>query len=288
MTQNRMNFKRFLAAATALIIAFQIPLLKADAQDVPGYNYNIENEQILSPKDDLLNTVLPTYTAWRSAELSGKLRMDRLPLTPTVKIYMRKDSLVSISVRAPFVGEVGRIQATRDSIFAVNKMKRVYCEESLGDLRYEYPNFIGDIQALLLGRVVVFKSGPLSARKADFIDINIAQSDSVAIDVKKWEIGFPKNRTVYDQFGYSYIVNGDGRIDNLFAELQTLDIQLAIDFNYPGTQSDMTLLLMKEEIPKFRANILFDAPRWDAIAPAPLKINNKYSQVSVSQFIKSF
>lgn len=242
----------------------------------------------LSPKEDMLNAVLPGYTSWKTAELSGKLRLESLPISPSVKIYMRKDSLISITVRASFLGEVGRIQLTRDSLLAINRMKRVYCQESLGDIKYEYPKFIGDIQAFLLGRVVVFKSGQLSEKNADFVDINVAKTDSVVMEDKSWTLTFPKNRTEYDEFGYEYLVNGTGRMSNICAELQPLDVKLRIEFNYPDSRTDMTVMYMKEEELRFMANLLFDAPRWDASAPAPVKINNKYRQVSISQFMKSF
>lgn len=242
----------------------------------------------LSPKEDMLNAVLPGYTSWKTAELSGKLRLESLPISPTVKIYMRKDSLISITVRASFLGEVGRIQLTRDSLLAINRMKRVYCQESLGDIKYEYPKFIGDIQAFLLGRVVVFKSGQLSEKNADFVDINVVETDSVVMEDKSWTLTFPKNRTEYDEFGYEYLVNGTGRMSNICAELQPLDVKLRIEFNYPDSRTDMTVMYMKEEELRFMVNLLFDAPRWDASAPASVKINNKYRQVSISQFMKSF
>lgn len=281
--KSTVSFFRLIILVSGLLLFMPAGVL-ADVSDESGSLKLSE----LSPKEDMLNAVLPGYTSWKTAELSGKLRLESLPISPTVKIYMRKDSLISITVRASFLGEVGRIQLTRDSLLAINRMKRVYCQESLGDIKYEYPKFIGDIQAFLLGRVVVFKSGQLSEKNADFVDINVVETDSVVMEDKSWTLTFPKNRTEYDEFGYEYLVNGTGRMSNICAELQPLDVKLRIEFNYPDSRTDMTVMYMKEEELRFMVNLLFDAPRWDASAPAPVKINNKYRQVSISQFMKSF
>lgn len=263
-----------------------IPISGANAGKITD---TLQDQQpVATPAEDLMNVVLPEYTSWKTAELTGKLRLESLPLTPTLKIFMRRDSLLSITVRAPFVGEVGRIQITRDSLLAINKMKKVYCSESLGDLRYEYPKFIGDLQSLLLGRIVVFKSGQLSQRNADFIDINVVEGDSLLIENTRWSLTFPKNRTEYDEFGYEYQVCGNGRIASLCADVQSLDVQLRMDFDYLNPKTDMTVTYIKEEEPKFMVSLLLDAPVWEAKVPTPVRINNKYRQVSISQFIKSF
>lgn len=269
----------------SVLAAFVIAAICFILPSVGAQNYTPETN--LSPKEDLLNLVLPAYPSWKRAELSGKLKANGLPLSPTVKMFMRRDSLVSISIRVPFLGELGNIQITRDSLLAVNKMKRVYCKESLGDIRYDYPKFLGDFQALFLGRIVVFKSGQLSTQNAEFIDITYAP-DSISQGEKNWKLDFPKNRTPYDQFGYSYLISENGKIDNLTAELQAFDVQFAMDFSYPGSQSDMALILTKEDKQLFKANLIFDAPKWEGTVPAPVKINDKYQKVSISQFIKSF
>lgn len=282
---NSNNSMKRSVLATIIIAAVGFVFQTVNAQNYTSEDFISEGE--LSPKENLLNAVLPTYPSWKRAELSGKLKAAGLPLNPTVKVFMRRDSLLSISVRVPFLGEVGNIRVTRDSMLAVNKMKRVYCMESLGDIKYDYPKFLGDFQALLLGRIVVFKSGQLSKQNAEFIDIAYAQ-DSIAPDLRNWKLDFPKNRTPYDQFGYSYLVSENGKIDNLTAEIQAFDIQLAMDFSYPGSQSDMALILTKEEKQLFKANLIFDVPKWEGEIPAPVKINDKYTRVSISQFLKSF
>lgn len=128
-----------------------------------------------SVRSAALATILPAYTDWQTAEISGKLRMNKLPISPTIKIYMKKGEEISISVRASLLGEVGRIEIAGDSVIAVNKMKRVYCAESISGIKYDYPDLIADIQSLLLARAVVLRAGELSPLNADFLDFTPSQ-----------------------------------------------------------------------------------------------------------------
>ena len=65
-----------------------------------------------------------SYSNWGSVELNGKFRCSLLPISATVKIYMKKDKEIMASVRAPFVGEVARVEVAEDSVLIVNKMKQ--------------------------------------------------------------------------------------------------------------------------------------------------------------------
>lgn len=100
-------------------------------------------------RTEALNAILPNYIDWQTAAMSGKLRMKKLPVSPSVGIFMRRNETISISVGASLLGEVGRIDIEGDTLLAVNKMKRVYCKESLAGIKYDYPDIIGDIQSLL-------------------------------------------------------------------------------------------------------------------------------------------
>lgn len=51
-------------------------------------------------RKEALDSILPHYSDWGSAELSGKLRLAKLPVSPTLRIYMKKGS------RYPFPSEL--------------------------------------------------------------------------------------------------------------------------------------------------------------------------------------
>ena len=66
------------------------------------------------------------FSSWNTVMLSAQLQMDGLPLSPSLKIFMEKGKSMSMSVRAPFIGEAGRLEFANDTVVAVNKMKNVY------------------------------------------------------------------------------------------------------------------------------------------------------------------
>lgn len=55
----------------------------------------------------ILNNIINSYTPWTSAEFSGKVKTDKLPVSPTIKMYMVRDSLIQISARCALVGRGG-------------------------------------------------------------------------------------------------------------------------------------------------------------------------------------
>ncbi len=239
-------------------------------------------------REEALDSILPKYSAWGSAELTAKLHAGGLPVTPTLKIYMKKGTDIDISVRAPFVGEVGRISLSGDSLLAVNKMKRVYALESISGIKYDYPDFTDYIQSFLLGRVVVLNAGELAQRNADFIDFTEVMSDSLATDVKIWNLTFPKGRTAADEFGYEYRVNSKAQIESLAIDVEQHDLALNMDYAYPGEKRILEVSLTKNLEKKFNISLEFDQVKWGAKAPAPLNLSDKYRQVDIKQFLKSF
>lgn len=243
-------------------------------------------------RKEALDSILPHYSDWGSAELSGKLRLAKLPLSPTLRIYMKKGEQISISVRAPFIGEAGRIEIDKDSILAVNRMKRVYCAESIAGIQYDYPDIISDVQALLLGRVVVMNAGQLSARNADFLDFSEVAADGSEVSetfaAKAWNLDFPKGRSEADEFGYTYRINGAGLVESLRLFLESRDLALSLDYQYPDKSRVLDISLEADGARKFSAEVEFNPVKWGATPPAPVKIDSRYRQVDIRAFIKSF
>lgn len=97
----------------------------------------------------------PQYEDWEVATLKGKLKMDGIPLSPSAKIFMKKDSLVNISFSAPFVGEAARIELVKDTVTIVNKIKKTYVklgyQEWMDSQGYGILG-IGELQNLFLDR----------------------------------------------------------------------------------------------------------------------------------------
>lgn len=245
-----------------------------------------------------LETILPSYTDWQTAELSGKLRLKKLPVSPTLKIYMKRAEEISISVRVTLLGEVGRLEVNKDSIFAINKMKRVYCAESIAGVKYDYPDIIADVQSLLLGRVVVLNAGELTFENSEFMDfLELNSSENVQsaaggvqeLMLPAWQLSYPKGRSETDEFSYEYRISPKGLTEKLSLLLSTADTDMAValDYSYPGSGYDLNISYSKDNTKKFDAEVDFDAVKWGANPPSAIN-TNKYSKVSIKQFLKSF
>ena len=232
-----------------------------------------------------LETILPNYNDWTIAQLNGRLKLKGLPVTPSVRIYMEKGKKISISVRASFLGEVGRIDVEGDSILAVNKMKRTYCIQKFGNIKYDYPDIISDVQSLMLDRIVIPQAGELKHSNADFVDINLGGSEETA-----WIIDFPKGLSASDTMGMRYAVNPDGLISHLVGFMLTAEHQsvLNIEYDYRDNGYDMAITFIKDEKPQFATVVNFDSVQWDAKEPAPVQLNSKYRQMELKDFIRSF
>ena len=255
---------------------------------------NVDSIQSVKNPVAVVDTIIGNYNAWETVELNGKLRMDKLPLSPSVRMFMRNGEEISISVRASFLGEVGRIRIWGDSILAVNKMKRVYALESLEKIKSFYPSVISEVQSLLLGRVVVFGYGELAQTNRQIVDIYELISETeknksvMELADTMWSIENSIDVGGIGDIDYRYDLFKDGRINEFIVGLYDHDISLGMDFRYSGNKTAMQIKLQDGEKEKFNATMEFDKPVWNASPMAPLKLNSKYNRVAISQFLKSF
>lgn len=313
MARNKIILNKFFICAAAILMAILFVAAPADAKrkkkqkkeviETPVLVDEIEaaTEEIGFDPDSLyfvepsadavrqeaLATILPNYNQWQTALLNGRLQMSGLPLSPSIKIFMDKGKSVAISVRIALLGEVGRIQITGDEILAINKMKRTYFQESIASIKYEYPDIISDLQSLLLGRVVVFRTGELTEEIADFMDFSIGEPYN---NDKAWLLDYPKARTDADELGYQYVINTDGLISAMNARLNTSDKVMDLNITYENSVGgrDMSITYSKDGRVKFNTDVIFDNVQWDAAPFEPISITSRYTRLGINDFIKSF
>lgn len=243
----------------------------------------------------VLEGITPTYTQWESVELNGKLHMDKLPITPKARIYMKRGEVIDISVRASFLGEVGRIRITPDSIMAVNKMKKVYCCESIGLVTDRLPGALSELQTILLGRVNVFGNGELSADNIENLNIAIPGQDLYGTEIDPtdpdspaWELTGVMEIDDNDDLEYDYIIFRDGRVNAVDMKVEAADMELAMASAYSKNERKMVIMYAKDNKVKFETMLTLESPRWDVAEPAPFSLNSKYRQLTLSQFLRSF
>lgn len=228
-------------------------------------------------RESIIELMADQYTPWDQLETSGKLKMSKLPISPTVKIWMKRGESVKISIRAPFVGEVGRVELSEDSVLMVNKMKKIYCKESASNLSEVSPTAITEIQNFLLGRMILFGAGEFTKEIADKFDIYQRNGDWMVV---------PSDVMTPNHFVYGYLVGDNGLPKAMMLEsepakggltlIYTRDSDLQIDFEMnlkeKNVSGSLELDNYKSTTEEFKS----------------LRINDKYKRVSIKEFFRSF
>lgn len=118
-----------------------------------------------------VKSITSDYTPWTTAGWSARLQGEMLPMSVTMKTYMRRDSLTLISLRAPLIGEVARIEIDNANLLIVNKYKKKYTKIDLTAYG-EVPSKVhSSLQDILIGRVAVIGNGTLSESNSKEVDI---------------------------------------------------------------------------------------------------------------------
>lgn len=237
-------------------------------------------QQVLddSARAGAISRAAALQTPWQTVSLSGKLKMTGLPVTPSVKIFMQRDSLVQISLRAPFVGEVGRAEITDSTLLVVNKMDKRYVEERLDSALANYPVSLADVQELLLGRIVIPGFGLLGDGVEEMCEFFDGEEGNYAIIAT--EDYQPEG------FNYGYMVNADGSP----AALMVLDTKkpgngVIIEYARDNKGYDLDVEWLKEGKSK-KASLELDSPQWDAKGFDRIKLNSKYRKVKFEELVK--
>lgn len=122
-------------------------------------------------KKAMIDSIVERYGSWKEISMSGKLSSPMLPLSPSVKVYMQRGSLVVISVSAPLIGEAARIEIDKDRALIVNKLKNTYTTLATERIENVCPGGLEAFQNLLLGRITLLGSGELSKKDSDKLEI---------------------------------------------------------------------------------------------------------------------
>lgn len=242
----------------------------------------IEESEILTDSIESYELVVPIYDNWEVATIQGKLKMKGLPVSPSLKIFMKRDSLISVSVRAPFVGEAGRLDITPDTLIAVNKLKNTYLKEklNLSDKLLgigERGLSINDFQDLILGRFFI-----------PGFDLEETELEEIA-DIYPEEDLFnivPKGKAEIEGLKYGYTVDSECNPLLLMILPQFRDdIELSINYTYnlQGYNIDIQYV---ENSHLFEIIMELKDAQFSGETPKPIEIGKKYKEVSLGEFLR--
>ena len=113
------------------------------------------------------DTIIANYDSdWNDLSMQGKLSFDGLPMSVSVKLYMKRGESIILSARAPIFGEVARVEICQDSIILINKHSRTYNVQSFAGLNVDSKAYLCDLQDILLGQVAFPGHGRLTPEMA--------------------------------------------------------------------------------------------------------------------------
>lgn len=242
-----------------------------------------ESEELMitdnSVRDELVEVISDNYFPWERVELNGKLQMDGLPLKPSVKVSMERGKSMKISVRAPFVGEVARIEVDSLSLLAVNKQKKVYAMADVSSLAsMGIPLTINDLQDLFLGRIFLLGSGTLSRDDKEKVEVYGNQDSGYAV--------VPVEQpAMLEGLAYGFETDSYGETTFFTVGTPEDDYYLMADYTpykKKGRKMELTLGLPDKIM---EATLTFDEEKWDAEPMEPLAIDSRYRQVGFSKLL---
>lgn len=186
------------------------------------------------------------YKNWRAAGWTAKVKTDALPLSVTIKTYMLRDSLTLISVRAPFVGEVARIEIDSRNVYVVNKLKKVYAQINLTDYGRQAAIVHSNLQDIMMGRVTKFDLGTLSKSNYKEFTIMSYGADNYLVTCQ-----LPEE---FGSINYGYATDKSGRMiemmavkgkpratqapDGMQSEVEELSAEASAQVTYNGSTAD--------------------------------------------------
>lgn len=264
---NNFYLKRVLDFIILLVLIFPLSFPAAAQDPLDKKQANTVLEKVVKP-----------YSNWGSVELNGKFRCSMLPISATVKIYMKKDKEIMASVRAPFVGEVARVEVMEDSVLIVNKLKRKYCIVATSALHRMSPGILSDAQSLALGRITLLGVGQLS--KLYFNSVSVYEDSSCGYII------LPSDKLMPEKGQYGYTVNNDGQLNSLLALADNSDVCAVAEYSYCSDGSfeiDFQVTGLRKNID---ASLSLSAPKWGASPMEPFEITSRYTRTSFKNTLK--
>lgn len=243
--------------------------LKAAGENVRSYNQDKSKA--------IARAVAASYTPWQQVGLKGKIKLKGLPVPLNLKVYMERTNEILMSLSAPILGEVGRVEITPDSVLLVNKHSKTYCKESLAPYMKETGGSITDIQDLLMGRVFVLGSGTLTESNISLVDVSTGASDT-------WFFT-PKNQP--ERANYGFTLSPDGQMSMASAYTPDRRYQLTATYTHSTEGTDMNIAL-KLNNKALSLDISFDEPDYSPTPLKPLDINPKWERCGFADWLKNF
>lgn len=225
------------------------------------------------------DSIIAAYDAdWTDLSMQGKLSFDGLPMSVSVKIYMKRGESVILSARAPFLGEVARVEVDQDSITLINKHTRCYNVQSFAGLDVDPTVYLTDLQDILLGQVAFPGHGRLTTDNAllsQWIDLPSDQSliyPSSPLQTAGTEYGFVMDSTCWQLISFVLMLQNTGIV-----------LETKYSYGDNGWTLGLDVSLPKK---KMGGELQLSYPDYNAAPLDFTALGSKYRKVDFKQLMK--
>ena len=243
--------------------------LEAAGENVSALNTN--------KSTSITQAIAKSYTPWQTLSLKGKAKIEGIPVALNIKAYMEHANSILLSINAPLLGEVGRIEIDKDSVLVVNKRGKCYSKVDIASTMAAFGASVTDMQDLLLGRVFILGAGTLSVDNAALVDVCTGASGT-------W-ILTPHNQDPRAQYGFTLFEDGAMLMAAAFTPDEKYLATAEYDHKQNGTDMELTLKMNNKTI---KLDLAFDKPDFTPVPLSPITINSKWEKVNLKTLLKSF
>lgn len=224
------------------------------------------------------DTIIANYDSdWNELAMQGKLNFDGLPMAVSVKLYMKRGEAIILSARAPFFGEVARVEICQDSIVLVNKHSRTYNVQSFAGLNVDSKAYLSDLQDVLLGQVAFPGHGRLTPEIAPL-------SQWLALPTEE-NLIYPSPELQVADTEYGFVMDPIWQLQSFLLMLKKTGVVIETKYKYAenGWTLGIEISLPKK---KLKGEAQLSYPEYN---PAPLEFTElgpKYRKVDFKELMK--
>ena len=249
----------------AIFVSFQVKGQTDNPSPIPA-----------EEKSLVVDSITSQYYDWEKLSISGKLSSSVLPVSPSIKIYMEKDKMVLISIAAPLVGEVARIEVDREKALIVNKFANTFTTMLMEEIEPMCPGGLQALQNLFLGRINILGEGELSKKNEK--DIEIYNSG-----VSRWLV-LPNQDLENAEYVYYYTVTrASGLLDRFVVETDGAQAGCIYGWNAKNTTIEFDARLGSHTL---GGTLKLNLPDDSAKPMNRLELGSKYKEVSPYQILR--
>lgn len=226
------------------------------------------------------DSIIANYdAAWTDLSMQGKLTFDGLPMSVSVKVYMKRGKSIILSARAPFIGEVARVEVNQDSITFINKHMRCYTTQPLNGYGVDPKAYLTDLQDILLGQVAFPGNGRLTQG-------NALLSQWIAMPIGEVLL-YPAGDLQTSGAEYGFVLDSEmWELRSFVLMLKNTGTVLETKYQYGEKGWTLGLEISVPKKKKMQGEVQLSYPEYECTPLEFTSLGSKYRKVDFKQLLK--